>query len=192
MLFHLGFGARFCALWATFCGVLLHRASSWVSGSLFACCVPMVSRRWGVASSWVRLEALPHTLLALSPCCASASSLVSCFFAGFGLAFVRYRPCPLPCISSGFSSNVACGASLTLWADALCSCPFVLVAAILWPSGLAPSVPIRLCLLRLFSGPLGWRALLLSVFACCACSGPLGWRSLLLSVCACCAFSLAL
>ena len=121
---------------------------------------------------------------------------------------------------------------LALWAVALSSYPFVLVAPIPWPSGLSPSLPIRLCLLRLFSGPLGWRLLFLSVRACwaysltlCACalssypfvlvapilwpsglapclpmclcllcifSGPLGWRPLFLSVCACCAYSLAL
>ena len=55
---------------------------------------------------------------------------------------------------------------LALWAGVLCSYPFVLVAPILWPSGLATSPSICLCLLRLFSGPLGWRALFLSVCAC--------------------------
>ena len=48
-----------------------------------------------------------------------------------------------------------CACFLALWAGALSSYPFVLVAPILWPSGLAPSLPIRLRLLRLFSGPPG-------------------------------------
>ena len=107
---------------------------------------------------------------------------------------------------------VCCAYSLALWAGALCSYAFVLVAPILWPSGLAPCVPIRFCLLRLFfSGPLGWRPVFLSVCACCAyslalwagalCSypfvlrlfpGPLGWHPVFLSVCMCCAYSLTL
>ena len=70
-----------------------------------------------------------------------------------------------------------CVYSLALWAGGLLFYPSVHVALILWPSAPAPSVPIRLCLLRLFSGPLGWRPLFLFVCACCAYfPGPLGWR----------------
>ena len=73
-----------------------------------------------------------------------------------------------------------CAYSLALWAGALNSYPFVPVALILWPSGLAPCLPMCLCLLRIFSGPLGWRPLFLSVCACCAYSLA-GWAGALSS-----------
>ena len=74
----------------------------------------------------------------------------------------------------------SCAYSLAFWAGSLFSYPLVLVAPILWPSGLAASVPIRLCFLRLFSGLLGWLPLFLSVCACCAYSLTL-WAGVLCS-----------
>ena len=86
-----------------------------------------------------------------------------------------------------FLSVCACCAySLSFWAGALCSYAFVLVAPILWPSGLAPCVPIRSCLLRLFSGPLGWHPVFLSVCACCAYSLALGAGALSSYLCGLC------
>ena len=97
------------------------------------------------------------------------------------------------CACCRLSVCVFCSYSLALWAGVLCSYPFVLVSPILWPSGLAPSVPVRLRVLRLFSGPLSWRRLFVPVCACFAyslalCAGAVSF----LSVFACCAYSLAL
>ena len=106
-------------------------------------------------------------------------------------------------------------ASLTLWADALSSYPFLVAAPSLWPSGLVPSLPV-LCWL-LASLALWLAPHVLSFRVCCAYSswlapalrillvaltlfsGDLGWRPifllqdlLVLSTCDCWASSLAL
>ena len=87
-----------------------------------------------------------------------------------GNVFLGGLPPRISYDGGGFSlSNCACFAcSLILWAGALWPYLFVLVAPILWPSAPAPSVPIRFCLLRLFSGVFGWRPVFLFVCACCA------------------------
>ena len=115
-----------------------------------------------------------------------------CLLPPIRLCFLLLFSCPLDWRAL-FLSVCACFAySLALWVGEFCSCPFMLVAPVVWPSGLACSVPIRLCLIRLFSGPLCWRALffypflLVAPILCPSC-----WRALFLSVWACCAYSLA-
>ena len=84
------------------------------------------------------------------------------------LCFLGLFPGPLGWRPLFLSVCACCSYSLALWAGARSSYPFVLVAPIVWASGLSPSLPIRLCLLRLFSGPLGWRPVFQCVYACCA------------------------
>ena len=228
-MLHPGFLAHLCKLLA-----------------LSASCVPMVSQRWDVVSSWARgspsYPVVPVLLLrycqflgmlllhgfwvslsaslaltGLAPSLPMRLCVLRLFSGPLGwcplrLCLLRLFSGPLGLCRVFLSVCACCAYSLALWAGALCSYLFLLVAPILlWPSGLAPCVPIRLCLLRLFSGPLGWRPVFLSVcaasipwtFGLAPCvpirlyvlrlfSDPLGWRPVFLSVCACCAYSLAL
>ena len=155
--------------------------------SVCACCAYSLALWAGAVSSYLFVLVAPILWPSgLAPCVPIRLCLLRLFSGPLGWHPVFLSVC------------ACCAYSLTRWAGALCSYLFVFVAPILWPLGLAPCVSIRLCLLRLFSGPLGWRPVFLSVCACCALcllrlfSGPLGWRPVFLSVCACCAYSLAL
>ena len=161
--------------------------------SVCACCAYSLALWVGALSSYLFVLVAPILWpFGLAPCVPICLCLLRLFSGPLG-----WRPVFL-------SICACCAYSLALWAGALCSYAFVLVAPILWPSGLAPCVPIRSCLLRLFSGPLGWRPCvpirlcLLRPFSgplgwhplLCLLrllSSPLGWRPLFLSVCAFCA-----